>query len=55
MSETIIYSTADHQAQVEVRFDAETVWLNRHQMAYLFGRDIKTLENTLTTYFKRMN
>ncbi len=43
MSEIIIYSTADHQAQVELRFDAETVWLNRHQMAYLFGRDIKTI------------
>ena len=52
MSEIIIYSTADHQAQVELRFDAETVWLNRHQMAYLFGRDIKTIGKHINNVFQ---
>ena len=28
---------------IEVRVEAETVWLNRQQMAELFGRDIKTI------------
>ena len=26
-----------------MRLENETVWLNRHQMAQLFGRDIKTI------------
>jgi hypothetical protein len=28
---------------LDVRLENETVWLNRHQMAQLFGRDIKTV------------
>ena len=27
--------------RLEVRLENETVWLNRHQMARLFGRDVK--------------
>ena len=29
--------------RLDVRLENETVWLNRHQMAQLFGRDIKTI------------
>ena len=29
--------------RLDVRLENDTVWLNRHQMAQLFGRDIKTI------------
>ena len=40
MRDILIYETEDRQ--VEVRLERETVWLNRQQMAELFGRDVKT-------------
>ena len=33
----------DETIHLEVRFDGETVWLNRQQIAQLFGRDVKTI------------
>ena len=40
--EMVIYQP-DETTRLEVKVDGETVWLNRHQMARLFGRDIKTI------------
>lgn len=37
--EILIYQTEDGKAALEVRLDHETVWLDAHQMAELFGRD----------------
>ena len=37
--EVIVYESEDGEARVDVRFDKETVWLTRLQMAELFGRD----------------
>jgi len=34
-----IYESMDGNAQVDVRFEQETVWLSQAQMAELFGRD----------------
>jgi len=34
--EIIIYQTSDKQTRVEVKFEAETVWLSQQQMAQLF-------------------
>ena len=34
-----IYESADGKAQVNVRFEQETVWLSQAQMTELFGRD----------------
>ena len=34
-----IYESADGKAQVDVRFEQETVWLTQAQMSELFGRD----------------
>ncbi|MGO2505982.1 MAG: RhuM family protein [Psychrobacter alimentarius] len=34
-----IYESADGKAQVNVRFEQETVWLSQAQMTALFGRD----------------
>ncbi|GHV04639.1 cytochrome c [Campylobacterota bacterium] len=42
-SEMIIYQSEDGQTRVDVRLFDDTVWLNRGQIAQLFGRDIKTI------------
>jgi hypothetical protein len=42
--ELVIYQAADSaDFQIEVRVKDDTVWLNRHQIAQLFERDIKTI------------
>ncbi|HEY5593296.1 MAG TPA: RhuM family protein [Paludibacter sp.] len=35
----------------EVRIEDETVWLNRQQLAILFGRDIKTMGKHINNVF----
>ena len=42
---------SEGETQIEVRFENETVWLNRSQIGILFGRDIKTIGKHLTTIF----
>jgi len=42
--EIVIYQAIDNLSfQIEVRVENENVWLNRHQIAILFDRDIKTI------------
>jgi hypothetical protein len=42
--EIILYRSHEKSDfQIEVRVEEETVWLNRHQMASLFDRDVKTI------------
>ncbi len=40
--EIILYNP-DDTIRLEVRLQEEMVWLNRNQMAVLFGRDVKTI------------
>lgn len=40
-----LYESADHTVHLDVKVDEDTVWLNRQQLALLFGRDIKTIGN----------
>ena len=42
-NEIIRWQAKDLRSRIEVRVEDESVWLNRHQMATLFGRDIKTI------------
>ncbi|MEV1129115.1 RhuM family protein [Agromyces sp. NPDC049794] len=42
------YRSKDGSITLEVRSDAETVWLTRLQMAALFGRDVKTIGKHLS-------
>ena len=42
LNEIILYHP-DETIKIDVRVDEETVWLNRHQISLLFGRDIKTI------------
>ena len=48
-----IYRTSDNQAEVEVKFDMDTVWLNQYQMAELFETDrtsiLKHIKNIYDT------
>lgn len=41
-NEIVVYQP-NETIRLEVRLENETVWLNRHQMARLFGRDVKTI------------
>ncbi|MDP2805638.1 MAG: RhuM family protein [Gallionellaceae bacterium] len=52
MSEVLIYEAESGQAQVNVRLDAETVWLTQEQMAALFGRERSVVTKHLRNVFK---
>ncbi len=39
----IVVYQPDETIRLDVRLENETMWLNRHQMAQLFGRDVKTI------------
>ncbi len=39
----IVVYQPNETVRLDVRLENETVWLNRQQMAQLFGRDIKTI------------
>lgn len=52
MSEIILYTASDNKTQIDVQFENETVWLNRDQIATLFGRDIKTIGKHVNNVFK---
>ena len=42
-SNIVIYHSDNSGQSIEVRLESDMVWLNRQQMAQLFGRDIKTI------------
>jgi hypothetical protein len=50
--EVIVYSAPDGTTSLEVRLDADTVWLNLNQMARLFGRDKSVISRHLSNVFK---
>ena len=39
----LIYQTSNGETSIDVRLENETLWINRQQMAELFGRDVKTI------------
>ncbi len=41
--EITLFETKDRSITLPVQVTADTVWLNRSQLAELFGRDIKTI------------
>jgi hypothetical protein len=50
-NEIILYRPDDLDEHIEVMLKHETVWLNRQQMALLFGRDVKTLGKHINNVF----
>ncbi|MCH8555122.1 MAG: virulence RhuM family protein [Schleiferiaceae bacterium] len=49
--EIILYRPDELAEHIEVRLDNETVWLNRNQIATLFGRDVKTIGKHINNVF----
>ncbi len=47
-----IYQAADGSTQIEVKFEQDTVWLNRQQIAVLFDRDVKTIGKHINNTFR---
>ena len=47
-----IYQANDGQTEIDVRLTNETIWLNRNQMAELFGRDVKTIGKHVNNVFQ---
>ena len=48
----IVMYQPDETIRLEVRVEDETVWLNRQQMASLFGRDVKTIGKHINNALK---
>ena len=46
-----IFRTTDNQTEISVKFDMDTVWLNRNQLVTLFGRDVKTIGKHINNVF----
>ena len=46
-----IFTSNDGQAQLEVALDQETVWLSQAQMAKLFGKDVRTVNEHVGNVF----
>lgn len=42
-NQIVLYQSEDGMTQLDVKLEGETVWLNRQQMAELFGRDVKSI------------
>ena len=52
--DVILFKTDDGQIKLDVRFENETVWLTRTQMAALFERDVKTIGKQIEKNGERM-
>lgn len=50
-NEIILYQSGELSEHIEVRLHNETIWLNRNQIALLFGRDLKTIGKHINNVF----
>ena len=50
-NEIVLYQSNELPERIEVRIEDETVWLNRQQLAVLFGRDVKTIGKHINNVF----
>jgi hypothetical protein len=46
-----IYQSNDNQTIVEVKFEQETIWLSQKQMAELFDKDVRTINEHIKTIY----
>ena len=51
-NELILFETADKEIKLTVPIKSNTVWLNRKQLAELFGRDVKTIGKHINNALK---
>ncbi len=52
MSKVLIYETESGQTRVDVRLEAETVWLTQKQMVVLFDKNVRTVSEHIRNIFK---
>jgi hypothetical protein len=50
-NEIVLYQSGELGTQLEVLIENDTVWLNRQQLATLFGRDVKTIGKHINNVF----
>ena len=48
----VIYQTQDGQTDIDVRLENDTVWLSQKQMATLFEKDVRTINEHINNVFK---
>jgi hypothetical protein len=51
-SELLLYQTEDGRTRVEVRLENETVWLTQKQLAELFEKDVRTVNEHIQNIFE---
>ena len=51
-SELILYQAEDGKTRLEVRFEGETVWLSQKQLAELFQKDVRTINEHIKNIFE---
>ncbi len=54
-NEILLYQSDELIERIEVRLVDDTVWLNRQQIALLFGRDLKTIGKHINNVFVKEN
>ncbi len=47
-----IYQSPDGQAHIDVRFEQDTLWLSQVQMAELFDKDVRTINEHIKNIYK---
>lgn len=50
--EIVIYKTKDGKTSLDVKLEKETVWLSQKQMAELFNKDVRTVNEHIKNVFK---
>jgi hypothetical protein len=50
-SELLLYTTPDHETRIEVRLEDDTVWLSQRQIAELFDKSVKTINEHVQNVF----
>lgn len=51
-SELLLYQTEDGQTRVHVRLEDETVWLSQKQLAELFQKDVRTINEHIQNIYE---
>lgn len=51
-SSIVLYTADDGNIQLEVKLENDSVWLNREQIAQLYGRDYKTIAKHINNALK---
>jgi hypothetical protein len=47
-----IYKTPDNQTEIRVQFEDDTIWLTQLQMAELFNKDVRTINEHVKNIYK---